>query len=334
MVPDPPSRLQSSRKAEIEDWPYLDEGTLLKTRSRKVCKTCHWFQHHVGEILMIYADLPDALGAEIPRRAPHQQLPGLDRPLGAPEGLGAGGGLSMSKKSEGVMNSVSFARVEGPTGFKALHLYTIGHSNQKMSQLIDLLHQHRINAVADVRSIPFSRRLPQFNKPELETQLPRHDIIYVFLGKELGARREEDSAYDGLQASYERIAELPAFQSGIQRVIKGINKGLTMALLCAERDPITCHRAILVSRHLQSKGIHVDHIHGNGTIENHKSLEQRMFKVLRKLGVLEPSGYALQLDLLGREVACDNARQPNLEIEEAYRQQGKRIAYSKDFAAA
>jgi uncharacterized protein (DUF488 family) len=217
---------------------------------------------------------------------------------------------------------------------RAVHLFTVGHSNQTLTQLVARLKRHGIDAVADVRSMPYSRRLPQFNRPELEAELPRHGMSYVFLGDELGARREEETAYDGLQAAYERVAQLPAFQLGLERVLRGVNKGLTLALLCAERDPLTCHRAILVSRHLQARGVEVEHILGDGSLESHRALEQRMRRALQKLGVLKPSSGDIQLDLLGREMAHPPTINPEQELEEAYRQQGRRIAYTKPLIAA
>jgi len=227
-----------------------------------------------------------------------------------------------------------FDRMEVLSSLQPVRLYTVGHSNQTLSQLVGLLQLHGINAVADVRSVPYSRRLPQFNRPELEAEFPKHGIRYVFLGEELGARREEESAYDGLQAAYERVAQLPAFQQGLSRVLKGLGRGLTLALLCAERDPLTCHRSILVSRHLQARGVDVQHILGDGSLESHQQLEQRMRRALQRLGVLEVSGGDVQLDLLGREVPQGRLITPEDELEEAYRQQGRRIAYTKPLVAA
>jgi uncharacterized protein (DUF488 family) len=210
-----------------------------------------------------------------------------------------------------------------------MRLFTVGHSNQSLPQLIALLQSQGVNAVADVRSMPFSRRLPQFNRPELEAELPRHGLTYVFLGDELGARRDEPEAYDGLQAAYERVAQLPAFQRGLERVITGVTKGLTLALLCAERDPLTCHRAVLVSRHLCNRGLDVQHIHGDGSLESHAALELRMQQALHRLGVLEAFGTAVQLDLLGNPLDQASAPHPEQVLEQAYQEQGKRIAYCK-----
>jgi uncharacterized protein (DUF488 family) len=215
-----------------------------------------------------------------------------------------------------------------------VRLYTVGHSNQTLSQLVGLLEQYGVHAVADVRSMPFSRRLPQFNRPELEAELPRHGIRYVFLGEELGARREEEAAYDGLQAAYERVAQLPAFQAGLERVLRGLDRGLTLALLCAERDPLTCHRAILVSRHLQARGVDVQHILGDGSLESQQALEQRMRRALQKLGVLETAAGDLQLDLLGNVTTQKPVLSMEEEMDEAYRQQGRRIAYTRPLIAA
>jgi uncharacterized protein (DUF488 family) len=210
-----------------------------------------------------------------------------------------------------------------------MRLFTVGHSNQSLPQLIAQLQSQEVNAVADVRSVPFSRRLPQFNRPELEAELPRHGLTYVFLGDELGARRDEPEAYEGLQAAYERVAQLPAFQRGLERVITGVTKGLILALLCAERDPLTCHRAVLVSRHLSNRGLDVQHIHGDGSLESHAALELRMQQALHRLGVLEAFGTAVQLDLLGNPLVQAAVPHPEQVLEQAYKEQGKRIAYCK-----
>ena len=215
-----------------------------------------------------------------------------------------------------------------------MRLFTVGHSNQTLPDLIALLQQQGVNAVADVRSMPYSRRLPQFNRPELEAELPKQGITSVCLGEELGARRDEPEAYDGLQAAYERVAQLPAFQRGLERVITGVKKGLSLALLCAERDPLTCHRAVLVSRHLSNRGLDVQHIHGDGRLESHGELERRMQRALHRLGVLEACSGAVQLDLLGNPLSQRIESNPENLLEQAYQEQGKRIAYCKPLIAA
>ena len=103
-----------------------------------------------------------------------------------------------------------------------MELFTIGHSNLSIEAFVLLLQQHGITAVADVRSHPFSRYLPHFNKSEIKAYLSSVGIQYVFLGKELGARPEDLSCYDSSgKALYDRIAATPLFSAGIQRLLKG-----------------------------------------------------------------------------------------------------------------
>src|SRR5688572_2016532 len=113
-------------------------------------------------------------------------------------------------------------------------LFTIGHSTHTAEKFVELLRAHRIDAIGDVRSSPFSAWTPQFNRTALEATLRTEKIHYVFLGDELGARREEREAYVDGVARYERVAKLPAFKTGLERVRKGARK-FRLALMCAEK---------------------------------------------------------------------------------------------------
>jgi uncharacterized protein (DUF488 family) len=125
-------------------------------------------------------------------------------------------------------------------------LFTIGHSNHELSALLELLARHAVTAVADVRSQPTSW-LTHFDRAPLTEALRRAGIEYVFLGDELGARRAEPECYDGDRADYDAIARLPLFQRGLTRVRQGLEKH-RICLLCAEKEPLDCHRTILVCR--------------------------------------------------------------------------------------
>ncbi len=186
-------------------------------------------------------------------------------------------------------------------------LFTIGHSTHQLSGFIDLLLAHQIQAVADVRSRPFSARFPHFCQEPLEKSLREQGILYVFLGAELGARRSEASCYLDGQARYNLVAQTPAFHEGIERILKGLQK-YRLALLCAEKDPITCHRTILVCRHLRGKGFPIQHILSDGKLESQVALEERM---LTLLGKTEPSLF------------CSH----DALVEQAYEEQGSKIAY-------
>jgi len=188
-----------------------------------------------------------------------------------------------------------------------LELYTIGHSNHEWSVFAALLRKNSITAIADVRSSPYSRFNPQFNRELLERMLNEDGVRYVFLGRELGARRDEPECYEGRQARYEKIAESPLFLEGIGRLLKGAKEN-RIALLCAEKDPITCHRMVLVCRTLRRYGLDLIHILDDGNVESNADAERRMMSAT---GVPETDLFQSQDELL----------------EEAYRQQGLRIAW-------
>ena len=157
-------------------------------------------------------------------------------------------------------------------------LFTIGHSTQSIEEFINLLIQFRIEAVADVRSGPYSKRFPWFNKNDLSRSLKAVGIKYVFVGEELGARRDEPCCYIGSRADYDLISKCDSFKKGIERVKSGVQK-MRVSLMCSEHDPIDCHRTILVARHAQ-KFCTVKHIHKSAKIETHEDLEKRLVRMM------------------------------------------------------
>jgi len=128
-----------------------------------------------------------------------------------------------------------------------------------------------------LRSQPYSKREPAYSRDPLKAFLESAGLLYVFLGKELGARREESECYlDGV-ARYDLIEKLPAFADGLDRLRKGSAK-YRIALLCAEKDPLTCHRAILVGRLLAVGGYPMTHLSADGSEEDQESLETRLMQ--------------------------------------------------------
>src|ERR1700744_5902469 len=106
--------------------------------------------------------------------------------------------------------------------YMAVNIYTIGHSNHPIERFLALLQQHAITAIADVRSLPYSRRNPQFNSKALTVSLDALGISYVSLGKELGARSEDPACYDeDGRVQYRLLAQTPLFNQGIDRVLSG-----------------------------------------------------------------------------------------------------------------
>jgi len=154
-------------------------------------------------------------------------------------------------------------------------IFTIGHSNHDLEHFLFLLDRHEIDAVADVRSSPFSKFNPHFNREPLSKALSNCGIKYVFLGDELGARRSEEECYSENRVDYELVATLPQFKKGIERLLDGATK-MRVAMMCAEKDPLTCHRSILVARYLDRVPGNIMHILANGEIEEHESAERRL----------------------------------------------------------
>lgn len=188
-------------------------------------------------------------------------------------------------------------------------LFTVGHSTHTVKCFVDLLKQHSINAVCDVRSHPYSKYNPQFNREALRDELRNNEIDYVFLGKELGARSENPDCYIDGKAQYNYLVDEPLFQHGISRLKQGMKK-YTIALMCAEKDPITCHRMVLVCREMRSIAQQIKHILSDGTIETNEEAENRLLSNLR-----------IVPDMFKNKIEC---------IEDAYDKQGKKIAYVEE----
>ena len=189
-------------------------------------------------------------------------------------------------------------------------LYTIGHSTHTVPRLIELLSMHTVSAVADVRSSPYSRYTPQFNREPLQNELRAAGLEYVFLGKELGARSSDKSCYVKGQVQFDLVAESTIFRSGLERLCMG-RESFLVSLLCAEKDPIACHRMILICRNLRPWGITIKHILEDGSLEDNKDAERRL---MRELHIQDNDLFASDEEL----------------IQRAYDIQGKKIAYTEE----
>lgn len=196
---------------------------------------------------------------------------------------------------------------------ESLTLYTIGHSTHETDAFVSLLGRHEIDALADVRSSPYSRFNPQFNRETLQRNLETSEIAYVFLGRELGARSEDSDCYENGRVQFDRLARTRLFQAGIERVREGA-KRYRLALMCAEKDPLECHRTILVARTLVERGVEVRHILEDGSLETHERALDRLLKLFK---LDEPDLFRTRED----------------SIRDAYRLQAERIAYAEKTAA-
>lgn len=191
-------------------------------------------------------------------------------------------------------------------------LFTIGHSTTEVEDFLARLTAHRIDVVVDVRSSPFSRRFPQYSKDDLRASLVANGMKYLFLGAQLGARRAENDCYVNGVAEYRLISQLPAFKEGVSRVIRGA-QDFRVALMCAEHDPLTCHRTILVCRALKEHVPEIRHILRDGSIET-------MFDAERRL-VDEENTEQDQTDFFSSSPANHDP------LSTAYEKRGGKIAY-------
>jgi uncharacterized protein (DUF488 family) len=160
-------------------------------------------------------------------------------------------------------------------------ILTIGHSTHSFEKLLRLLKTHqRKRAICDVRSAPYSRMNPQFNRESFAEQLRENGIAYIYLGMELGGRTEDTTCYEGKRVRYDRLAQRDVFQSGLRRVVEDSTK-YRLCLLCAEKEPLECHRTLLVSRHLAEMGLEIQHILADGELESHNSAIERLLEQLK-----------------------------------------------------
>jgi uncharacterized protein (DUF488 family) len=155
-------------------------------------------------------------------------------------------------------------------------VFTIGHSNHAAEVFRGLLLRHGIEEVMDVRSSPHSRYNPQFNRRALKAALVETGVGYVFMGAELGGRPAAPSCYDGEgRVQYDRLAETDAFRAGIRQVIQRAGER-RLALMCSEKEPLDCHRTLLVARALDGAGVAVAHILADGALEPHERTMDRL----------------------------------------------------------
>lgn len=162
----------------------------------------------------------------------------------------------------------------------AFDLFSIGHSNIAAERFIALLRDAGATAIADVRSTPFSRRFPWFSGKTLAATLAQHSMAYLAYGEALGGRPRNAALYRDGVADYEAMAQQPEFQAGLERLCADAAR-LRVCLMCAEREPLDCHRCLLVARALAARGLAIGHILHDGPIEPHQATEQRLLALTK-----------------------------------------------------
>jgi uncharacterized protein (DUF488 family) len=147
---------------------------------------------------------------------------------------------------------------------------TIGHSNHAIEHFLALLEAGGVEAVVDIRSVPYSRRFPQFGRERLTQSLASRGILYRYEGAALGGKPKSGEDYEALAAK-------PEFADALSRLIAGA-ADTTLCLMCAEKDPLDCHRTVLVSRRLAERGIAIDHLLADGKQTSHDAVEDALLE--------------------------------------------------------
>ncbi len=194
-------------------------------------------------------------------------------------------------------------------------VFTIGHSTHSIEAFVALLQRYDITEVADVRSSPYSRFNPQFNREPLVNSLATCGIEYAFCGRKLGGRPDDASCYENGQVCYDRVNKTRPFQRGLERIMQDMTS-YRVALMCSEKEPLECHRTLLVAQALQGQCVAVEHILTDGGLETHAAAMDRL---------LAMHGHPQQEDLFGHREE---------RIARAIARQTERIAYKNKMQAA
>ena len=177
-------------------------------------------------------------------------------------------------------------------------IYTIGHSNHSVDKFTQLLNNNGIMVLVDVRTAPYSRYSPQYNKENLEHELQQFNIQYVFAGRYLGGRPTDASLYKSRslppkgadylhEVDYQEIMKRHWFMNAIQQLLQLADQDL-IAIMCSEEDPAQCHRHHLITKYLLDEypEIEVNHIRGDGTVYHANTIQKSVNKPKAEQGRL------------------------------------------------
>jgi len=196
-------------------------------------------------------------------------------------------------------------------------LFSIGHSNIAAERFVAMLRAAGAGVIADVRSVPVSRFCPWFSAKTLAPQLARDGVGYLSYGDALGGRPRDAKLYCDGVADYEAMARQPEFEAGLARLMADAARCRArgaLCLMCSEREPLECHRCLLVARALAERELTVGHILFDGSIEPHAVTEQRLLALDDSGGDLFAPGNLLATGL-GERLAA------------AYRRRARAVAY-------
>ena len=143
-------------------------------------------------------------------------------------------------------------------------IYTIGHSNMTPESLFLILKSFKIDIIVDVRSSPYSKFVPHFNRENIRKKLIENGMRYIFLGDYIGGKPRDKKYYENGKINYMQVAQSDRYSEGINKILD-LNKENDLVLMCSEEDPYDCHRHNLITQTLVKKGLEVIHIRKNSS---------------------------------------------------------------------
>lgn len=155
-------------------------------------------------------------------------------------------------------------------------IFTIGYGDRSIDEFIDVLRQHNLDYLIDVRSAPYSRFKPEFSKDALERALRQQGIRYVFMGDTLGGRPNDPDCFVDGKVDYELVKNKHFYQTGIGRLQTAFDRQLRVVLMCSEGKPEQCHRSKLISATLENLSIPVVHIDENDQEQSQETIILRL----------------------------------------------------------
>jgi uncharacterized protein (DUF488 family) len=195
-------------------------------------------------------------------------------------------------------------------------IYTIGYSCFKIDDFVNVLKKYNINCVVDVRSNPNSKFYTDYNYNELENTLKEHNILYRNYKKEFGAQQENTKYYRNGYLDFESFCMSEAFREGMRKIEAGIELKYIFVLMCAEKDPIKCHRTLMIANEFHKSGYKINNILFDGTIETQESIEQRL------LDIYFPKRE--QMSFLEKDLSVDEM------VRESYKMRNEEIGYRNE----
>ena len=195
-------------------------------------------------------------------------------------------------------------------------IYTIGYSAFSIDEFIETIKNFGISCVIDVRTSPFSNYYADYNKDTLERTLKEHNILYRNYANEFGARQTDLMFYTGDIVDFDKFIKSDQFLEGVSKVNKGIERGYSFVLMCAEKDPIKCHRSIMLGKGFSENGFDVKHIVSKTEIESQRELEERLLEMYHH-------------DRFQLNFFCEEQSYSEL-LADSYKKQNLAIGYNKN----